>query len=318
MSVVMSERRLKGLEEPAALGQRFYSLAELRAAGVTREQRRHHVEAERWRSVPNRGIVIDRGPLDPTNAWRAALAEVASRARLGGVTALQASGVTGLTDTAIHVWVMKSTRKGLPVAAPNVVLHESRRWGDADAVDTGIPRAKPAVAAAQAALWSRTLREASLMLVLPVQQRVVAADQLIEVFDRVRRHEFRTILRQVLVDIRAASQSMNELDFVRLCRAHGIPEPAQQVVRQGPDGRICLDCTWEDYGVALEIQGAGHGQLLNALDDDLRLLGLATDGEVALSVSVLTLRIVAPRWFERFGALLMSRGAPATALRPAG
>jgi len=314
----MTDRRLAKLEQPAAQGQRFFSLAELRSVGVTREQRRNHVEAERWRSIPNRGIVVDRGPLDAMNAWRAALAEVASRARLGGVTALQAAGVTGLDDTAIHVWVTKSTRKGLPVAAPNVVLHESRRWGDEDAVDVGIPRAKPAVAAVQAALWSRTVREASLMLVLPVQQRVVTADHLIAVLDRVRRHEFRSVLRQVLVDVRAGSQSMNELDFVRMCRAHGIPAPTQQVVRQGPDGRIYLDCSWEECGVALEIQGAGHGQLLNALDDDLRLLGLATDGEVALSVSVLTLRIDAAKWFERFGALLRSRGAPATGLRPAG
>ena len=313
----MDERRLTKLEQPAALGQRFFTLAEVRAAGVTREQRRQHVEAERWRAVPNRGIVVDRGPLDPTNAWRAALAEVASRARLGGVTALQASGVSGLADRDIHVWVTKSTRKGLSVTTPNVVLHESRRWADDDATSTGIPRAKPCVAAVQAALWSRTVREASLMLVLPVQQRVVTADQLIEVFDRVRRHEFRTVLRQVLLDIRAGSHSMNELDFVRMCRVHGIPAPAQQVVRRGPDGRIYLDCRWDRYGVSLEIQGAGHGQLLNALDDDLRLLGLATDGDVALSVSVLTLRVDAATWFRRFAALLHSRGVPITALRPA-
>ncbi|WP_156971592.1 hypothetical protein [Knoellia flava] len=314
----MTDRRLSRLEVPAARGQRFFTLTEIRAAGVTREQRRQHVEAERWRSIPNRGIVVDRGPLDPANAWRAALAEVACSARLGGVTALQAAGVGGLTDTAIHVWVTKSTRKGMPTTAPNVVLHESRRWGVDDATSVGIPRAKPGVAAVQAALWSRTVREASLMLVLPVQQRVVTADHLIEIFDRVHRHEFRTVLRQVLEDIRAGSHSMNELDFVNMCRAHGIPAPAQQVARHGPDGRIYLDCRWEGSGVTLEIQGAGHGQLLNTLDDDLRLLGLATDGDVALSVSVLTLRVDAARWFQRFGELLRVRGASVPTLRPAG
>lgn len=303
----MSAGRLRNLEEPASHGQRVFSLAELRAAGVTREQRRNHVEAERWRSLPNRGVVVDCGPLDPENAWRAALAEVASSARLGGVTALQAAGVTGLTDTAIHVWVRKSTRKGLPAVAAEVILHESRRWGADDAVDAGIPRARPAVAAVQAALWSRSVRQASLMLVLPVQQRLVTADQLIETFGRVRRHEFRSVLLQVLADIRAGGHSMNELDFVRLCGVHGIPAPAQQVVRRGPDGRIYVDCRWERLGVSLEIQGAGHGDLLNALDDDLRLLGLATDGDVALSVSVLTLRIDPARWFQRFAALLQSR-----------
>ncbi|CAN7230386.1 hypothetical protein [Knoellia sp. LjRoot47] len=312
----MSTRRLRNLEAPASAGQRVYTLAELTEAGVSRGTRRNHVEAERWRSIPHRGVVVDCGPLDPTNAWRAALAEVACTARLGGVTALQAAGVTGLSDTAIHVWVRKSVRKGRSTMAGEVVLHESRRWDDADAVDSGIPRARPAVAAVQAALWSRSVREASLMLVLPVQQRLVTADHLLEAFERVRRHEFRNVLRQVLADIRAGGHSMNELDFVRLCGAHGIPAPAQQVVRRGPDGRIYVDCRWERQGVSLEIQGAGHGDLLNSLDDDLRLLGLVTDGDVALSVSVLTLRIDAARWFQRFGALLRSRERAAQ--RPAG
>lgn len=316
--VDMTAKRLRKLEEPAANGQRLFTLRELRAAGVTRDEQRAHVEAERWRWLPNRGVVTDCGPLDAENAWRAALAEVSCRARLGGVTAMQEAGVQGLSDTTIHVWVCKSTRKGLPTLAGNVVLHESRRWNDNDAVDTGIPRARLDVAAVQAAVWSRTVREASLMLVLPVQQRFVTADQLIETFERVRRHTFRTVLRHVLVDIRAGSQSMNELDFVRLCRKHGLPQPSQQVVRRGPDGKSYIDCRWEEFGVSLEIQGAGHGELLNALDDDLRLLGLATDGDVALSVSVLTLRIDPDAWFRRFGTLLQSRGWNGLRLRPAG
>lgn len=314
----MTEKRLRKLEEPAANGQRVFTLTELRDVGVTRGERRTHVRAERWRSLSNRAVVVDCGPLDSENAWRAALAEVSCRARLGGVTAMQASGVRGLSDTDIHVWVQKSTRKGLPSVAADVVLHESRRWDDKDAVDVGIPRARLDVAAVQAALWSRSIREASLMLVLPVQQRLVTADQLIETFERVRRHEFRSVLRQVLIDIRGGSQSMNELDFVRMCRTYGIPVPSRQVVRTGPDGKIYIDCRWEKFGVSLEIQGAGHGELLNALDDDLRLLGLATDGDVALSVSVLTLRIDPHAWFERFGTLLRSRGWPSETLRPAG
>lgn len=313
----MAEKRLKHLEEPAANGQRVFTLTELRTLGVTRDQQREHVVAERWRSMPNRGVVIDRGPLDPENAWRAALAEVSCRARLGGVTALQAAGATGFRDADIHVWVRKSTRKGRPVVADNVVLHESRRWDDEDAVDVGLPRARPAVAAVQAALWANSIREASLMFMIPVQQRLVTADQLIETFERVRRHAFGPTLRQVLVDIRGGSQSMNELDFVSMCRRYGIPVPAQQVVRHGADGRIYVDCRWEEYGVSLEIQGAGHGELLNSLHDDLRLLGVATDGDVALSISVLTLRIDPAVWFERFGVLLQTRGWRGEFLRPA-
>ncbi len=302
---------------PARAGQRVFTVRELRAAGVTRAEQRQHVDAERWRGMPRRAVVVDRGPLDPVNAWRAALAEVSSAACLGGVSALQAAGLAGLTDREIHVWVRKSTRKGRPSLTDDVVLHESRRWDAADAIHVGVPRARPEVAAVQAALWSSTIRQASLMLVMPVQQRLVTADRLVEQLERVRRHRFRSVLGQVLVDIRDGSHSMNELDFVTMCRRFGIPEPSRQVARRGPDGTIHVDCRWERFGVSLEIQGAGHGNLLNALGDDLRLLGLATDGDVVLSVSVLTLRIDPAAYCAALATLFRSRGWEGRLLRPA-
>lgn len=314
----MTERRLRKLEAEAGTGQRVFTVRELRAAGVTRAEQRQHVDAERWRAVPRRAVVVDRGPLDPVNAWRAALAEVSSAACLGGVSALQAAGLVGLTDREIHVWVRKSTRKGRPSLARDVVLHESRRWDATDAIDdVGVPRARPEVAAVQAALWSTTLRQASLMLVMPVQQRLVTADRLVEQLERIRRHRFRSTLGQVLADVRDGSHSMNELDFVTMCRRFGIPEPSRQVARRGPGGTIHVDCRWERYGVSLEIQGAGHGNLLNSVGDDLRLLGLATDGDVALSVSVLTLRIDPSAYFAALATLFRSRGWEGHVLRPA-
>lgn len=145
-----TSRRLRGLDDIPECADRVVSLARLREVGVTRETRRAQVEADRWRAIPNRGVVLDHGPLVGTAAWHAALLQVGSSARLGGVTALQVAGMTGYDEPSIHVWVRKSTRKG---RVDGVVVHETRRWGEGDALDAdGIPRATAAVATVQAAL----------------------------------------------------------------------------------------------------------------------------------------------------------------------
>lgn len=236
---------------------------------------------------------------------------MAGTARLGGITALQAAGLSGLADTDIHVWVEKSTRKGNRRLVPGVVLHESRRWTAEDAADDQtMPRARPPVAAVQAALWAVSLRQAALFLVMPVQQGIVAVDDIRLVMERVRRHRFRLPLRQVIDDIGTGSHSMNELDFLRLCRVYGLPEPVRQTVRHTASGRRYLDVEWPQLGVKLEIQGAGHGQLLNALADDVRLMDLACEDGAAVSISVLSLRVDPAPVMEALGRLLQSRGWP--------
>ena len=48
--------------------------------------------------------------------------------------------------------------------------------------------------------------------------------------------------------------SLGELDFARLCRERGLPEPTRQAVCKGPDGRVFLDVRWE-CGLVVEIDG---------------------------------------------------------------
>lgn len=297
--------RLRDVVDLPESADRVVSLPRLRQAGVTRERRRAHVKAERWRAVPHRGVVLDHGPLDGPAAWRAALLQVGASARLGGVTALQAWGMTGFDEPSIHVWVRKSTRKGRP---DGVILHESRRWAAEHAVDHGIPRATPPVAAVQAALWARTARQSAFLLVLPVQQRLASVEHIGDELARVRRHAYGAMLRGVLIDISDGVRSMNELDFARLCRLRGLPEPSRQTPRRSPDGRRYLDVEWVVHGVRLEVQGAGHGQLLNALSDDVRLMDLAAEPGAAVSVSVLSLRVDPEPLFRSLSRLLRSRG----------
>ncbi len=306
-------RRLQDVTTLEEAADRVVSLARLRDAGVGRGTRRSHVRAERWRALPYRGVVLDHGPLEGRSAWRAALVQVGRSARLGGVTALQAWGLEGYDEPSVHVWVEKSTRKG---AADGVVLHESRRWGPADAVDVGIPRAKPAVAAVQAALWARTRRQAAFLLVLPVQQRLVRVEDVGTELARIRRHAYRRMLLGVHADIADGVRSMNELDFARMCRVRGLPEPSRQSVRRTPEGRRYLDVEWTTFGVRLEVQGAGHARLLNVLGDDVRLMDLAAEPGASVSVSVLSLRVDPEPLFRSLARLLRARGWRGTSALP--
>ena len=74
----------------------------------------------------------------------------------------------------------------------------------------------------------------------------------------VRGRTRRAFVRAVVRDIAFGVQSLGELDFARLCRSRGLPEPSRQVVRQTPGGRIYLDVGWDDVDLVVEIDGAQH------------------------------------------------------------
>lgn len=112
---------------------------------------------------------------------------------------------------------------------------------------------------------------------------------------------------------------MSELDFARLCRDHGLPEPSRQVVRNGVNGRIYLDVAWDAYRVCVEVNGAGHDQVAQLLKDNFRTIDLQLRGETAIELSVLTLRAAPEEAMDRIGAALRANGWHGIpALRPAG
>ena len=264
------------------------SFRELRSIGLTKAQWEARVDARQWSAIPRRGVVTHNGPVSGHDALSRALIQVGPKARLGGITALHTAGMSGYDEPLIHIWVPKSAFATPPAG---VRLHETRRWTDGDCMPCGLPRSRPAVAAVQAALWSLTVRQAALAMVMPIQQRIVSAAEVAVELDRVRRHRFRRQLRAALADIMAGSESMGELDFLAMCRTRGLPEPSRQVRRRTPQGTIYLDVFWEAYAVGVEINGVGHSVLTKGLSDELRLMDTQLRGEMAVQISVLTLRI---------------------------
>ena len=281
------------------------TLEQLRELGVTPGRRRAQIAAGRWQQLPHRAVLVGGGRGTDWAAWWTTLAEVGRPAALGGVPALMADGLTGYVEDVIHVWLPKSSRVTRP---SGTWLHETRRWGPDDHAPQGIPRARPAVATVQAALWAVSRRQAVLTMVMPIQQRLTRAQDVAEVLDRVKRHRFRSCLRHALADIAGGAHSMNELDFAHLCRDYGLPEPSRQVVREGPNGRIYLDVAWEAYRVCLEINGAGHARPEQVLKDNFRTIDLQLRGETAIELSVLTLRAAPEEAMSRIAQVLRANG----------
>jgi very-short-patch-repair endonuclease len=232
---------------------------------------------------------VHTAPLDVlARRWRAVWEVGEAITAIDGVTALQAAGMTGYTDDVIHVSA-KHSHNTSPIAG--VAIHKVIRRVPGEVLLTGVPRVRPAVAAVRAAHWAVSDRQAALLLLLPVQQRIVTARQLAAAQQVVRGRTRRAFIRAVVRDIAFGVQSLGELDFALHCRLRGLPEPSRQVVRRGAKGRIYLDVRWDCCGLVVEIDGAQHRDGLNVTMDNLRQNSVVLQGDRVLRIDLIGLRI---------------------------
>lgn len=284
------------------------SRGQLRAIGLTRWDVRRETAAGRWRQHGRQAVALHTARLDQRAQWRVALLEVGRQAALDGVTALCAAGLKNYQEPLIHVSVPAGSHPG---ERAGVRVHETRRRVDADVIDAGIRRVRPAVAAVRAALWAKSDRQAALLLVMAVQQRLTTGPAIARALQRVRRDRRRALLALVVRDVTDGVQALGELDFAALCRERGLPEPDRQVLRHGPRGRAYLDVYWDAFGLVVEIEGLHHGNAETQIDDALRQNALSTLGKAWLRIPVLGLRIAPDEFLDQVAGHLTS--APSAA-----
>lgn len=225
--------------------------------------------------------------------WRAVW-ESGSGARLDGVSALQAVGMTGYSSPVIDVTVPKTSHTH---AVKRVRLHLPRVLPPI--VGAGIRRVFPDLATIHAGQWAASDRQAALLICLPLQQRLITPARLQLAWRGVRRSVRRKLLDGVIADVADGAHSLGELDFTRMAREVGLPPPSHQSVRQGPGGRIYLDVTWDDVGLVVEIDGGHHALALNPIDDALRQNDRVTAGERVLRVPVIGLRLAPTKFMQQ-------------------
>ncbi|HEU4997417.1 MAG TPA: DUF559 domain-containing protein [Lapillicoccus sp.] len=261
----------------------------LRGQGVSRHGIDRQETAERWRVVGNHTVSMHTGKLSlRAQAWRAIWEVPRKGVAIDGVTALQLAGLVGFDAGEVTVSVPWEARLR---RVPGVKIHRVCRIDD-ELVAAGIPRVRSPTATIRAANWASSDRQAALLLALPVQQRLITASHLREVLRDEHVRGRRELVRQLVADIADGAHSLGELDFARLCRRRGLPEPDRQVVVATRGGRIYLDVCWKAIGLVVEIDGSGHRQGLKVLDDNLRQNRVTIDGNMVLRFDLLSLRLV--------------------------
>jgi len=281
------------------------SRASLRAGGINAADVRAEVRAGRWTTHGLQTVALHTRPLGrDEQLWRAVWETGADIAALDGATALLAAGMTGYRDERIHLSVVHShTVKRMP----GVRVHKITRRHDRELEPHGIPRVRLAVAAIRAAHWADSDRQAALLLVLPTQQGLVRAADLLHTARSIRGRRRRAFVGALIRDIALGAQSLGELDFARLCRARRLPEPDRQVVRRGSKGRIYLDVRWR-CGVVVEIDGIQHTWGLAPVLDALRQNGVTLSRDTVLRIPNIGLRLHEDAFMDQVAQALELRG----------
>lgn len=175
---------------------------------LTRSELRWQIASGRWQK-PVRGVVVAQsGPLTDRQMLRAAVLRAGPRAALAGVTAARLDGFTGFSDKLpfadypIHLVVPYGYKKRTPPPGLTWVTHYSQMLTDADVHPARQPRrTRIARSLVDAAAWMATDRGAMAVLAAGVQQRLVRADDLRQVVDRIGTLHRRQLILATLHDV---------------------------------------------------------------------------------------------------------------------
>jgi hypothetical protein len=110
-----------------------------------------------------------------------------------------------------------------------------------------------------AAQWAASDDEARAIVAAGCQQRLTTPDEIFAVLQRMPRARRRAIVREAIGYAASGAEWLSEMNFDKLCRAHGLPIPDRQVPRLDRTGRQrYLDAHWRKYRVHAEVDGGIH------------------------------------------------------------
>ncbi|BBH67200.1 hypothetical protein ACTI_38850 [Actinoplanes sp. OR16] len=143
-----------------------------------------------------------------------------------------------------------------------------------------------------AAQWAFSDTEAISLVASVFQQRLVTVEQAAAILRDGRWRRRRKVIEGAVVDAAGGSESAYEIEFLRLCRRAGLPEPSRQAVRRDRDGRHRYrDVFFERWRVQVEIDGSQHMEVRGWYAD------MRAGNEIAIS-GVRLLRF--PGWAVRY------------------
>ncbi|MBB5788247.1 hypothetical protein [Jiangella mangrovi] len=267
---------------------------------------RRELHARRWQRVGRDVFVSHNGALGYGQRLQAAVKASPRGSALAGPTAAELDGLQGFSTSDIFVTQPCGTRHP---RLPGVVVHYSRFLDEADVHPLRTPRrCRPPRSIVDAAAWASRDDRARAIVLAAVQQRLVTPDQLHDALSRRGPCLRHALIAETIDDAAGGIASVPEREFALIVRAFHLPEPARQRILERPDGRYYLDADWAEFGLAVEVDGRGHLDVI-AWDSDLdRANDIVIDGRTLLRFTSYAVRHRPDSVGETLMRALIARG----------
>jgi len=279
------------------------SWRDLVQSGLSHGQIRAQLAAGRWTQHGN-AIVMHSGTLSRREREAVGLISCGPRSLFTSFTSAQRWGLQGWEREQTHVLAPAGTARPQD---ETVRLHRSSDWSRVERIPgRRLHRLAPSLIVAASSFAQP--RPACGILAAAVQQRLVTPNELNRALGLATRTRHRAALIHAIADIAQGADALSEIDFVRLCRRHGLPRPRLQAIRIEPTGRRrYLDVEWELCDgriVAVEVDGAIHVKPQRWYDDQLRQNEVVIGGTILLRYPSVVVRSEEPLVVDQLRRIL--------------
>jgi len=293
--VTVPRRRISSWRDLAASQAGVIARRQLIGLGYGARYVDGQLAALRWQLVSDVVVCTTTGPLTREQLMWAGVLHAGPNSAIAGLTALEVRGLRRWHRDEVTVLLPKSHNLE---PLPGVRFVETRRPIMMFATEA-LPVWRTEPAALLFAGYHPSTRTALGLLAAVVQQRLTSADRLLSELPDLHPLRRSRIFRATLEEIAGGSQSVNELDLVRMCRREGLPLPDRQTPRRDASGRLRYsDAEWrmrDGRVVILEIDGGFHMEVEHWEDDIVRERDLVSTGAIVLRCTGRELRDESPR-----------------------
>lgn len=280
---------------------RWVVMAQRQAGLVTRRQllqlgyTSNYVDAQlsarRWQEISGTVLATTTGALTRAQLMWAGVLHAGPRSAIGGLTALEVHGLQNWHRDEITVLLPKSHNLE---KIQGIKFVETRRPIQLMVSSNGLPTWRIEPAALHWAAYTPVTRTAYGVLAACVQQGLTTPYRLDGWITRMRPLRRAKPFRRVLGELAEGSQSVAELDVLRMCDRFGLPRPRRQTRRLDSAGRArYTDAEWslaDGRTLVLEVDGGFHMTVKHWAADLERERQLVATGVVVVRCTAIQLR----------------------------
>lgn len=255
----------------------------------------HYVDAQlsarRWQEISSVVLCTTTGRPTRRQLMWAGVLHAGPMSALGGLTALEVHGLANWNRDEITVLLPKSHNLE---KVKGIRFVETRRPIPLMTSSKGLPTWKLEPAALLWAAYTPVTRSAYGLLSACVQQGLTTPYRLDAWITRMRPLRRAKPFRRVLGELAEGSQSLAELDVIKMCDRYRLPRPVRQTRRTDSAGRSrYTDAEWrllDGRTVVLEVDGAFHMAVEHWGIDLERHRQLVATGVIVIRCTAIQLR----------------------------